>query len=88
MLLFITTGVDVLWLLFWVPRYQEKEMAKWNYGLHMFVVGVSILEIALKVIIFFILFLTKTKNSRNSNRAYLEQRYVNAGETNFLPAQQ
>lgn len=67
LLLFITTGVDVLWLMFWVPRYQEKEMAKWNYGLHMFVVGVSILEIALKVIIFFLLFLTKSKN-RNSYR--------------------
>ena len=69
--MFLTTGVDVLWLMFWVPRYNEKEMAKWNYGLHMFVVGVSILEIALKVIIFFILFLSKTKNrSGNLNNSY------------------
>ena len=64
----ITTGVDVLWLLFWVPHYNDKEMAKWNYGLHMFVVVVSILEIVLKVIIFFVLFVSKTKN-RNVGRA-------------------
>ena len=37
-------------------------MAKWNYGLHMFVVFVSILEIVLKVIIFFVLFSVQSKN--------------------------
>ena len=26
----VTTGIDVLWLMFWVPRYNEKEMAKWT----------------------------------------------------------
>ena len=61
-MIFYTTAIDVLWLLFWIPKYNSAEDAKWNYGLHMFVVGVSILEIALKVIIFFVLFVTKTKN--------------------------
>ena len=55
-LLILTTVVDVFWLLFWIPYYNDKEIAKFNYGLHMFVVFVSILEIALKVIIFFALF--------------------------------
>lgn len=73
--------MDVLWLLFWVPRYNEKEMAKWNYGLHMFVVFVSILEIALKVIIFFVLFFTRNKNKNSGrNNDYMQQRYAAAGE--------
>ena len=71
LLIMVTTGIDVLWLMFWVPRYNEKEMAKWNYGLHMFVCFVSILEIALKVIIFFILFFSRTKN-RDAGRAELQ----------------
>ena len=61
-LLLLTTTVDVFWILFWVPYYNGAEMAKWNYGLHMFVVFVSILEIALKVIIFFVLFSVQSKN--------------------------
>ena len=61
-LLLLTTAVDVFWILFWVPYYNGTEMAKWNYGLHMFVVFVSILEIALKVIIFFVLFSVQSKN--------------------------
>ena len=55
-IIFLTTGVDVLWLLFWIPYYNDTEMAKWNYGLHMFVVVVSIAELALKVFIFIRLF--------------------------------
>ena len=55
-LLIITTVVDVLWLMFWVPYYHDTEMVKWNYGLHMFVVVISIIEIVLKVIIFGLLF--------------------------------
>ena len=66
-MLFFTTAVDVLWLLFWIPKYNDAEMAKWNYGLHMFVVAVSILEIVLKVIIFFVLFVTKSKNKAQGN---------------------
>ncbi len=62
LLILVTTTVDVFWLMFWIPYYNGKEMAKWNYGLHMFVIGVSILEIGLKVIIFFVLFLSKSKN--------------------------
>ena len=52
-------------------------MAKWNYGLHMFVVVTSILEVALKVIIFLMLF---KANANNSNEAFAEQmnnKYVN-----------
>ena len=55
-LIILTTVVDVFWLLFWIPYYNDKEIAKFNYGLHMFVIFVSILEIALKVVIFFVLF--------------------------------
>ena len=58
--------MDVLWLMFWIPKYHTKEMAEWNYGLHMFVVGVSILEVGLKVIIFFVLFFSQGKNKSNS----------------------
>ena len=52
----LTTVVDVFWLLFWIPYYEDKEISKFNHRLHMFVVFTSILEIALKVIIFFALF--------------------------------
>ena len=52
----LTSVVDVFWLMFWIPYYNDKEVAKFNYGLHMFVVVVSIIEIALKVIIFIMLF--------------------------------
>ena len=74
--------------MFWVPHYNDKEMAKWNYGLHMFVVGVSILEIALKVIIFFVLFVSKTKNRAQGNLGFNNQRYANAGETAYIPNNQ
>mmetsp|Transcript_24200 Transcript_24200/g.37259 ORF Transcript_24200/g.37259 Transcript_24200/m.37259 type:complete len:106 (+) Transcript_24200:61-378(+) len=61
-LLIITTVVDILWLMFWIPYYNDKEIAKWNYGLHMFVVFVSILEIGLKAIVFLALFAAKSNN--------------------------
>ena len=57
--------MDVFWLLFWIPYYNDKEISKFNYGLHMFVVFVSMIEIGLKVIIFFMLF-----NSRGNMRQY------------------
>jgi len=82
-LILVTLGVDALWLLFWVPRYNEKEMAKWNYGLHMFVAFVSILEMGLKVIIFLMLFCVKSKNRSTSQREYLKERYANAGELGY-----
>ena len=55
-LLIVTVVVDVIWILFWLPYYNDKEIAKWNYGLHMFVVVVSMIEIALKALIFIVLF--------------------------------
>ena len=55
----ITTGVDVLWIMFWLPYYNDREIAKFNYGLHMFVVIVSMIEVGLKVVIFLMLFLVK-----------------------------
>ena len=67
-LLLLTTTVDVFWILFWVPYYNGIEMAKWNYGLHMFVVFVSILEIALKVVIFFVLFSVQSRNKGVNNQ--------------------
>ena len=55
-LLIITVAVDVVWILFWLPYYNDKEIAKFNYGLHMFVVVISMIEVALKVLIFMVLF--------------------------------
>ena len=51
--------MDVFWLLFWIPYNNDTELAKVNYGLHMFVVLMSMLEIGLKVIIFAVLFNSK-----------------------------
>mmetsp|Transcript_17023 Transcript_17023/g.28765 ORF Transcript_17023/g.28765 Transcript_17023/m.28765 type:complete len:117 (-) Transcript_17023:64-414(-) len=65
LLLIITAVVDILWLMFWVPYYNDKEVAKWNYGLHMLVVFVSVAELVLKAIIFFMLF-----GSRADNRSF------------------
>ena len=64
LLLVLTTIVDVLWLLFWVPHYHTKELEKLNYGLHMMVAIVSIIEIVLKVIIFFVLFASRANNKQ------------------------
>ena len=58
----LTTIVDIMWLMFWVPYYHQAEMVKWNYGLHMFVVATSILEIFLKAAIFLVLFKVEAKN--------------------------
>ena len=72
LLLVLTTVVDVFWLLFWVPHYNSKELAKLNYGLHMMVAIASILEIVLKVIIFFVLFGAQA-NNRNYALAQQQQ---------------
>ena len=64
-LLILTVVVDVLWIMFWLPFYNDKEVAKWNYGLHMFVVVISMIEIALKVVIFMVLF-----NSPANNKSF------------------
>ena len=58
----ITTGVDVLWIMFWLPYYNDREIAKFNYGLHMFVVIVSMIEVGLKVVIFLMLFASQGNN--------------------------
>ena len=42
--------------------YHDKELAKVNYYLHMFCVITSILEIVVKVIVFFVLFASNSKN--------------------------
>ena len=60
----ITTAVDVFWLLFWFPYYNTKEQSKLNYGLHMTVCLVSVLEIVLKVIVFIALFSSKSNNRK------------------------
>ncbi len=70
LLLLVTSTVDVFWLLFWIPYYNDKEIAKWNYGLHMFVVIVSCLELALKVIIFFMLFASRGNNKPAPSAGY------------------
>ena len=59
LLLILTTAIDVLWIMFWLPYYNDREIAKFNYGLHMFVVVISMIEIGLKVVIFFMLFASK-----------------------------
>jgi hypothetical protein len=42
---------DVLWLFYWVPHWWSEEMAKWQAGLHNFVilmvVGLLVLKIAI-----------------------------------------
>ena len=68
-----------MWLMFWIPYYNDKEIAKYNYGLHMFVIVVSILEGALKVIIFFMLFGSQAKNSGNSGNTNVEMQAVKGG---------
>ena len=69
LLLMVTTVVDVLWIMFWLPYYNDREIAKFNYGLHMFVVIVSMLEVGLKVVIFFMLFASKG-NMRSAGQQY------------------
>ena len=66
----ITTTVDVFWLLFWVPYYNSKELAKLNYALHMTVAVVTCLEIGLKIIIFIMLFSARSNNQNQAAYAY------------------
>ena len=72
----LTTVVDVFWLLFWVPYYNGKELAKLNYGLHMTVAIVTCLEIALKVIIFLFLFRTNANNKPKAG-GQIDKQYYN-----------
>ena len=73
MLLILTTVVDVFWLLFWIPHYNSKELAKLNYGLHMMVAVVSIIEIILKVIIFVVLFNSNANQRSNGLQQNAQQ---------------
>ena len=61
-MLVLTSIVDIFWLMFWIPYYNDKEIAKINYGLHMFVILVSILELVLKVMIFVMIFDSRAHN--------------------------
>ena len=83
----VTTGVDILWLLFWIPFYHDTEMAKWNYGLHMFVVATSILEVALKVIIFLMLFKANANNSSDAFAEQMNNKYQNLNSQNSNQSQ-
>ena len=42
---------DLLWLFYWVPFWYSEQMAKWNQGLHSFVILCAIGNLVLKVII-------------------------------------
>lgn len=42
---------DLLWLFYWVPFWYSEQMAKWNMGLHSFVILCAVGNLVLKVII-------------------------------------
>lgn len=42
---------DILWLMYWVPHWWSQEMAKWQSGLHNFVILCVVALLILKVII-------------------------------------
>lgn len=42
---------DLLWLFYWVPFWYSEQMAKWNYGLHSFVVLCAVGNLILKLIV-------------------------------------
>mgnify|MGYP006893434173 CR=1 FL=1 len=75
----ITTAVDIMWLMFWVPYYNDSEISKLNYGLHMFVVVISILEIFLKTAIFFMLFRAQSNNKSQQEFAKVMNNKYPAG---------
>lgn len=42
---------DLLWLFYWVPFWYSEQMAKWNQGLHSFVILCAIANLVLKIIV-------------------------------------
>jgi len=42
---------DLLWLFYWVPFWNSKEMAKWHAGLHSLVILSSVGNLVLKLIV-------------------------------------
>uniref|UniRef100_A0A7S3X9B4 Uncharacterized protein n=1 Tax=Strombidinopsis acuminata TaxID=141414 RepID=A0A7S3X9B4_9SPIT len=50
MILFTLTFIgDFFWMTYWVPYYTSDAMAKWQYGLHMFVIVCSLIVWVVKI---------------------------------------
>ena len=57
---------DLIWLLYWVPFWYSESMAKWNKGLHSFVVLCAVGNLILKIIVVGALSQVKSADLKNS----------------------
>jgi len=51
LLLFLTFLGDLMWFFYWVPFWWSADMAKWQLGLHNFVIFMSFGNFVLKLIV-------------------------------------
>jgi hypothetical protein len=57
---------DLLWLFYWVPHWHSDEMAKWQSGLHNFVILCVVALLLLKVVIVPTLLTVSSSDMRNA----------------------
>ena len=65
-LLALTFLGDLLWMVYWVPFWWGSEMAKWQLGLHNFVILTSFANFVLKLIVIGTLATVKQEDLKNA----------------------
>ena len=66
LLLAITFIGDLLWMLYWVPFWWDPEAAKYQLGLHSFVILCSFVNWIMKLAVLIMLGLTKQADLNNA----------------------
>lgn len=66
LLLTLTLFGDLIWMFYWVPFWWSSEMARWQLGLHNFVIFCSFSNLVLKLIIMGTLVTVKENDLRNA----------------------
>lgn len=69
-LIAISWLADGIWLLYWVPYWHSEQLAKWNAGLHNFVILCAFGGFVLKLIILASLATVKQADLRNSATSF------------------
>jgi hypothetical protein len=66
LLLVLTFLGDLMWMFYWVPFWWGAEMAKWQLGLHNFVILCSFANFVLKLIVIGTLATVKEADLKNA----------------------
>ena len=77
-MLTLTFFGDLLWLFYWVPFWYSEHMAKWNQGLHSFVILCAVANLVLKVIIIGCLATVNKADLKNSLASFKKMQSGNS----------